>query len=200
MGFVTAGCAVSVHRADGTEAAPDEVGEIVVGGAPRLTLFAGYLDDPDTTEASFRDGWFLTGDRARRDATGRFTFDGRRADVLKVAGENVSTVEVEQVLSAHPGVLEAAVVGQPDPVRDEVPVAFVVAADPANPPTRRRAARVVRRAADEVEAAPRHHVRRRAAAHQRRQDPQVPPPRSRRRASAASKPERKTYPHDRPDR
>ena len=55
--------------------------------------------------------------------------------MLKVAGENVSTVEVEQVLSAHPGVLEAAVVGQPDPIRDEVPVAFVVAADPANPPT-----------------------------------------------------------------
>jgi crotonobetaine/carnitine-CoA ligase len=135
MGFVTPGCSVSVHRADGTEAAPDEVGEIVVGGTPLLTLFAGYLDDPVTTEASFRDGWFLTGDRARRDATGRFTFDGRRADVLKVAGENVSTVEVEQVLSSHSGVLEAAVVGQPDPIRDEVPVAFVVPADPAHPPT-----------------------------------------------------------------
>jgi carnitine-CoA ligase len=135
MGFVTAGCSVSVHRADGTEAAPDEVGEIVVGGMPLLTLFAGYLDDPVTTEASFRDGWFLTGDRARRDASGRYTFEGRRADLLKVAGENVSTVEVEQILSAHPGVLEAAVVGQPDPIRDEVPVAFVVAADPANPPT-----------------------------------------------------------------
>jgi len=134
MGFVTAGCSVSVHRADGTEAAPDEVGEIVVGGIPLLTLFAGYLDDPVTTEASFRDGWFLTGDRATRDAAGRFRFDGRRADVLKVAGENVSTVEVEQVLSAHPGVLEVAVVGQPDAIRDEVPVAFVVAADPANPP------------------------------------------------------------------
>ena len=55
--------------------------------------------------------------------------------MLKVAGENVSTVEVEQVLSAHPAVLEAAVVGRPDPVRDEVVVAFVVATDTANPPT-----------------------------------------------------------------
>jgi crotonobetaine/carnitine-CoA ligase len=135
MGFVTDGCSVDVHRADGTPAPPDEVGEIVVGGTPGFTLFAGYLDDPSTTAASFRDGWFLTGDRARRDATGRFTFDGRRADVLKVAGENVSTVEVEQVLSAHAGVLEAAVVGQPDEIRDEVPVAFVVAADPAHAPT-----------------------------------------------------------------
>ena len=135
MGFVTEGCTVEVHRGDGTVAAPDEVGEIVVGGSPGTTLFAGYLDDPGTTAASFRGHWFLTGDRARRDATGRFTFDGRRSDVLKVAGENVSTVEVEQVLSAHPGVLEAAVVGRPDPVRDEVPVGFVVAADPAHPPS-----------------------------------------------------------------
>ena len=135
MGFVTDGCIVAVHRPDGTDAGDDEVGEIVVGGTPGHTLFAGYLDDPGTTSASFRDGWFLTGDRARRAADGRFTFDGRRADVLKVAGENVSTVEVEQVLSSHPQVLEAAVVGQRDPIRDEVPVGFVVAADQHHPPT-----------------------------------------------------------------
>jgi len=55
--------------------------------------------------------------------------------VLKVAGENVSTVEVEQALGAHPEVLEVAVIGRPDDVRDEVPVAFVVARDPSNPPT-----------------------------------------------------------------
>ncbi|HTH07896.1 MAG TPA: acyl-CoA synthetase, partial [Ilumatobacteraceae bacterium] len=105
-------------------------GDVVVRGEPGVTLFAGYLDDPDTTARSFRGGWFLTGDRAHRDTTGRFFFDGRRSDVLKVAGENVSTVEVEQVLCAHTGVLEAAVVGKPDPVRDEVPVAFVVLRDP----------------------------------------------------------------------
>ena len=110
----------------GRSCADDEIGQIVVRGEPGVTLFAGYLDDPDTTAASFRDGWFLTGDRATRDATGRHYFDGRRSDVLKVAGENVSTVEVEAVLSAHPQVLEAAGVGAPDPVRDEVPVAFVV--------------------------------------------------------------------------
>jgi len=135
MGFVTPQCVVEVHRADGGEAAPGEVGEIVVGGEPGMTLFAGYLDDPGTNAASYRDGWFLTGDRARRDESGRFFFDGRRADVLKVAGENVSTVEVEQVLSSHPKVLEAAVVGVPDDIRDEVPAGFVVAADPADAPT-----------------------------------------------------------------
>jgi crotonobetaine/carnitine-CoA ligase len=135
MGFVTPGCVVDVQDPDGSTVAEGEVGEIVVGGEPGITMFSGYLDDPETTAASYRSGWFRTGDRARRDAHGRHYFDGRRADVLKVAGENVSTVEVEHVLAAHPGVLEAAVIGMPDPVRDEVPVAFVVATDPSRPPT-----------------------------------------------------------------
>jgi crotonobetaine/carnitine-CoA ligase len=135
MGYVTGGCDVDVHDADGIQVGVDEVGEIVVGGDRGVTLFAGYLDDPITTAANFRGDWFLTGDRASRTADGRFFFDGRRSDVLKVAGENVSTVEVEAVVTAHPEVLEASVVGAPDPVRDEVPVAFVVAADPTNPPT-----------------------------------------------------------------
>ena len=135
MGFVTDGCKVEVQQPDGSPTAAGDVGEIVVGGDPGITLFGAYLDDPATTAASFRNGWLLTGDRARRDESGRFFFDGRRADVLKVAGENVSTVEVEQVLSAHPGVLEAAVVGMADKIRDEVPVGFVVAADKSNPPS-----------------------------------------------------------------
>lgn len=135
MGYVTAGCIVDVHDGDGRSSREGEVGEIVVGGDPGITLFAGYLDDPETTAASFDGEWFRTGDRARRDGRGRHYFDGRRADVLKVAGENVSTVEVEQVLSAHPAVLEVAVVGMPDDVRDEVPVAYVVAANASAPPT-----------------------------------------------------------------
>ena len=125
MGQVTPGCHVMVRD-----------GEVLVGGTPGLTLFAGYLDDPATTTASFTaDGWFRTGDRARLDEDGRHYFDGRHSDVLKVAGENVSIVEVESVLASHPAVLEAAVVGAPDPVRDEVPVAFVVPTDSAAPPT-----------------------------------------------------------------
>jgi carnitine-CoA ligase len=117
MGYVTPGCVVELHD-----------GEIVVGGEPGLTLFAGYLDDPSTTAASYRDGWFRTGDRAHRRADGRFVFDGRHSDVLKVAGENVSVVEVEQVLAMHPGVADVAVVGAPDPIRDEVPIAVIVPA------------------------------------------------------------------------
>ncbi|MDX2380132.1 MAG: AMP-binding protein [Acidimicrobiia bacterium] len=135
MGFVTPGCEVEIHDADGAEVPAGEVGELVVRGAPGTTLFREYLTDPETTAASFHGTWFRTGDRASRDIDGRFFFDGRRSDVLKVAGENVSTVEVEAVLTAHPLVLEASVVGAPDPVRDEVPVAFVVPNDPAEPPT-----------------------------------------------------------------
>jgi crotonobetaine/carnitine-CoA ligase len=135
MGRVSVGCAVDVQDAAGRSVEPGVVGEVVVGGEPGLTLFAGYLDAPDITAASFRDGWFLTGDRAVRDGTGRHYFDGRRSDVLKVSGENVSIVEVESTLVEHPAVLEAAVVGRPDEIRDEVPVAFVVAADPSVPPS-----------------------------------------------------------------
>jgi crotonobetaine/carnitine-CoA ligase len=117
MGYVTEGCVVDLRD-----------GEIVVGGEPGITLFNGYLDDPETTARSFRDGWFLTSDRATRDEHGRFRFDGRRSDVLKVAGENVSVVEIENLLARHPDVADVAVVGAPDEVRDEVPVAFVVPA------------------------------------------------------------------------
>jgi crotonobetaine/carnitine-CoA ligase len=135
MGRVSPHCEVDVQDADGRSVRTGEQGEVVVRGDRGITIFDGYLDMADVTEQSFRDGWFLTGDRARRDADGRHYFDGRHSEVLKVAGENVSTVEVELVLSQHPKVLEAAVVGHADEVRDEVPVAFVVARDPSDPPT-----------------------------------------------------------------
>lgn len=135
MGYVSPGCVLDVQDAEGKSVAEGEIGEIVVGGTPGVTLFSGYLDDPETTLKGYRGQWFLTGDRATRDSAGRHFFDGRRADVLKVSGENVSTVEVEQVLSAHPEILEAAVIGQPDDIRDEVPVGFVVARDPLKAPT-----------------------------------------------------------------
>jgi len=112
---------------------PGQEGAIQVGGHPGSTLFAGYLDDPETTAAALvpsggDDGlmWLDTGDRALVDGRGFHTFAGRRSDVLKVAGENVSVVEVEHVLGEHPAVSDIAVVGAPDDVRDEVPVAFVV--------------------------------------------------------------------------
>jgi len=135
MGQVTPGCEVAIHTTDHRVAAIGTIGEVVVRGERGITLFDGYLDDSITTSSSFWDDWLLTGDRAFRDGSGSFFFDGRRQDVLKVAGENVSTVEVEMMISSHPQILEAVVVGAPDPIRDEVPIAFAVASDLFNPPS-----------------------------------------------------------------
>lgn len=133
MGVPTIGCHVRVVEGGGDGV--DRGGALQVGGYPGSTLFLRYLDDPDTTAAAIverhADGfvWFDTGDRATVDDDGFHHFDGRRSDTLKVAGENVSVVEVEQVIAEHPAVHDVAVVGAPDPVRDEVPHAFVVLAD-----------------------------------------------------------------------
>lgn len=113
-------------------------GMIAVQGTRGVDLFGGYLDRPDNTAESFlrRDGrdWFLTGDLARRRPDGSLEFVGRVDDVIKVSGENVSLTEVEAALAEAPGVLEVAVVAAPDPIRDHVPIAFVVPSQPSQPP------------------------------------------------------------------
>jgi len=123
----------------GEEAQPGEPAELVLGGVPGADIFLGYLDDPAATSRSLvqRDGttWFHTGDMVARVAdTGALRFVGRRDDVIKVSGENVSLTEVEATLAQAPGVLECAVLGRPDPVRDMVPVAYVVPRDREHPP------------------------------------------------------------------
>ncbi|WP_104134568.1 class I adenylate-forming enzyme family protein [Cryobacterium sp. Y62] len=113
-------------------------GIMTLQGAPGVDVFAGYLDDPITTARSFstRNGetWFSTGDLARRDRDGTLRFVGRVDDVIKVSGENVSLTEIEAVIAQAPGVLEAAVLARPDPIRDQVPIAFVVPRDRNRPP------------------------------------------------------------------
>ncbi len=127
----------------GADAAPGEPGELVLGGVPGEDIFLEYLDDPAATGRSLvtRDGgtWFHTGDMVARVAgsaggSGALRFVGRRDDVIKVSGENVSLTEVEATLAQAPGVLECAVLGRPDPVRDMVPVAYVVPRDREHPP------------------------------------------------------------------
>lgn len=131
LGEPTLGAAVALRDPlSGGPVTVGGVGEIVVKGVPGRDIFLGYLAD-DGVASPLRDGWFHTGDLARTDADGLYWFVGRRGDMLKVSGENVSTVEVEDVISSHPGVLETAVVGAPDEIRDEVPVAFVVLRDPS---------------------------------------------------------------------
>jgi carnitine-CoA ligase len=123
----------------GSDAPPGEPGELVLAGVPGEDIFLEYLDDPAATGRSFvqRGGvtWFRTGDMAdRADGTDALRFVGRRDDVIKVSGENVSLTEVEATLAQAPGVLECAVLGRPDPVRDMVPVAYVVPRDQEHPP------------------------------------------------------------------
>ncbi len=123
----------------GADARPGEPAELVLGGVPGEDIFLEYLDDPAATGRSLvrRDGatWFRTGDMvARVPGSGALRFVGRRDDVIKVSGENVSLAEIEAILAQAPGVLECAVLGRPDPVRDTVPVAYVVPRDPEHPP------------------------------------------------------------------
>ncbi|WP_033294685.1 class I adenylate-forming enzyme family protein [Amycolatopsis jejuensis] len=123
---------------DGRDVPDGTPGEIWVRGERGRDLFAGYLDAPELNAAAFTpDGdhvWFHTGDLAVRD-DGALRFVGRVDDVIKVSGENVSLTEVEAAAAQAPGVLEVAVVARPDPVRDQVPVAYVVPKDKAAPPT-----------------------------------------------------------------
>lgn len=109
------------------------VGEIQVKGP---NLFTGYLNRPDATAAAFADGgWFRTGDMAVREADGYVRIVGRKAtDLIKSGGYKIGAGEIENALLDHPGVREAAVTGEPDPDLGERIVAWVVPADPADPP------------------------------------------------------------------
>lgn len=90
---------------------PGETGQIAARAKLPDMRFRGYAGDPDATAAVLRDGWFRTGDRGRLDADGYLTFAGRRGDVVRRRGENIATWDVEQVLRALPGVVDAAAVG-----------------------------------------------------------------------------------------
>jgi fatty-acyl-CoA synthase len=105
-------------------------GEIIVRGN---TVMMGYLKNPDATGKAFSGGWFHTGDIAIVHPDGYAQITDRSKDIIISGGENISSVEVEEVLYRLPGVLHAAVVAQPDSKWGEVPCAFVeVKADAAN--------------------------------------------------------------------
>ncbi len=104
-------------------------GELVVRGP---NVFAGYWRNAEATEAAFADGWLLTGDVAERDAEGFYRIAGRIKDMVISGGENVYPAEIEDVLHAHPAVLEAAVVGVPDVRWGEACAAFVVLREGSN--------------------------------------------------------------------
>jgi fatty-acyl-CoA synthase len=113
-----------VVGADGADVPADgtTIGEIALRGN---TVMLGYLKDPEATAAAAPDGWFRTGDLGVRHPDGYIELRDRLKDVIISGGENIASVEVEQVIADHPAVLEVAVIARPDDHWGEVPAAFV---------------------------------------------------------------------------
>ncbi len=117
--------AVEVAISDGAGgfAPPGEAGEVMVRGDP---VMPGYWNNPEATAKTLVDGWLMTGDIGVLDEDGYLTLKDRSKDLIISGGANIYPREVEEVLLSHPGVAEAAVVGQPHPEWGEEVVAFVV--------------------------------------------------------------------------
>jgi fatty-acyl-CoA synthase len=98
------------------------IGEVMLRGN---TVMKGYLKNPEATAAAFQGGWLRTGDLAVVHADGYMEVKDRAKDIIISGGENISTLEIEEVLYRHPKVMEAAVVAKPDETWGEVPCAFV---------------------------------------------------------------------------
>jgi fatty-acyl-CoA synthase len=114
---------VRVLRPDGTEAAADEIGEIVIQGPNVMT---GYWREPEQTAAVLQDGWYRSGDAGSLDAEGFLYVRDRYKDMIISGGENVYPAEVESALLEFAEVAEVAVIGVPDPTWGEVGLAVVV--------------------------------------------------------------------------
>lgn len=116
--------------AEGNYSRTGEVGEICVdttAGAP-VGIFAGYFEDPESTQRAWHDGYYHTGDMAWQDEDGYLWYVGRTDDLIKSSGYRIGPFEIESVLMEHPSVLECAVTGVPDPVRGQVVKATIVLA------------------------------------------------------------------------
>ncbi len=138
VGRVLAGQQIKAVRAGGdgpaADCAPGETGVLVIGGP---TVFAGYVTDPGAGGPRVsgadivHDGWLDTGDLGRVDADGFVYLTGRAKDLIIRGGHNIDPRVIEEALLSHPAVTAAAAVGRPDMHSGEVPVTYVVPADPA---------------------------------------------------------------------
>ena len=122
-GVPVPGYEVALRDEAGRDVSGGEIGDLWVRGP---SAACGYWQNPERTEATFRDGWVKTGDKYSLGADGRYLYAGRGDDMIKVSGLYVSPFEVEATLTEHPGVLEAAVVGVADDDGLIKPRAFVV--------------------------------------------------------------------------
>lgn len=123
VGFPTPCTEARIVDEKDRQLAPGEVGELLLKGAG---IARGYWEDPEETKRTFQEGWLRTGDLARVDEEGYLWLMDRKKDMIIRGGENIYSVEVENVLYAFPKTLEAAVVGVPDPIFGEQVKAFVV--------------------------------------------------------------------------
>lgn len=123
IGTPLAGRTAGIFGSDNEKCAYGEIGELRIRGVP---MMLGYWNNPEATRAAFVDGWFRTGDLARQDQQGKFYIVGRKKDMIRRSGENISAAEVEQILAAHPSVDIAAVKARPDMVRGEEVEAFLL--------------------------------------------------------------------------
>jgi long-chain acyl-CoA synthetase len=122
VGLALPGVAVGVVDPAGQLLPAGQAGEVVVRGP---NVMRGYLDRPAESAEALRGGWLHTGDVGRFDDDGYLTLVDRIKDLIIRGGENIYPKEIEDVLYSHPAVLEAAVIGRPDAVFGEQPVAFV---------------------------------------------------------------------------
>ncbi|RZF26509.1 long-chain fatty acid--CoA ligase [Paraburkholderia sp. UYCP14C] len=135
IGLPSGGEARVIDR-DGRECGPNECGEIVLRGDQVMRGY--YKRREDTAKAFTADGWLRTGDLGYRDDEGYFYINGRSKELIIKGGENIAPREIDEALLRHPGVLDAAAVGVPDPAYGQEIVAFVVpreaqgAPDPAD--------------------------------------------------------------------
>lgn len=101
-----------------------EVGEIILKRAK--DMMTGYYKDPEATEQAFQGGWFHSGDLGYKDEDGDFHFVGRKKDIIRRGGENISALSIEHILMSHPKILDAAVIPVPDNIRGEEVKAYLV--------------------------------------------------------------------------
>jgi len=131
VGLPTPGCSVRIVDDEGRDTVDGDLGEIVVKSDGMMTAYWGRDGE---TASSFRDGWFLTGDVARRASDGTVTIVGRKSvDIIKSGGYKIAAREIEDVLRRHPKVKDAAVVGLEDRVWGQRIAAALVLADGCEP-------------------------------------------------------------------
>jgi long-chain acyl-CoA synthetase len=128
IGVPLSGTDVRLVDDQGRDVPAGEPGELLVKGPQ---VMKGYWQRPEETAKVFRDGWFATGDIATMNEDGYLQIVDRKKDMILVSGFNVYPNEVEAVIASHPGVLDVAVVGVPDPLCGEAVVAVVARKDPA---------------------------------------------------------------------